>query len=108
MTDLVPILNDTKWMEIRESMLSLEELSPVWRSCCTINGHISAWDGEWFCHFLDGGFKDIEWVEIRTDFAAQEKAVLRALKVIHVPGTATENGFKIYGYIKPGFAIDYL
>lgn len=84
------------------------QVSPVWRTRCVTNGYVSNWDGEWFYHFSEGGFEDIEWVEIKSDNETQSKAVLLALKEIHVPGIKTEWGFKVYGYVGEGKPIDYL
>lgn len=100
-------MNDTKWKEIQRAMYGLSE-SPLWRTRCVTNGFVSDWDGEWFYHFSEGGFKDIEWVEIQSNNEEQSVSILALLKAIHVPGVKTENGFKVYGYIKKGEAVDYL
>lgn len=103
-----PLMSNTKWEELRRAMLDLETLSPQWRTKITDSGYICPWDGEWFYHFKDGGYQDIEWVEIRVTSSEQDEAVLNALKTIHVPGHRVENGFRIYGYSKDGEFIDYI
>ncbi len=100
-------MNNTKWKEIQEAMYELQE-SPLWRTCCVTNGYVSSWDGEWFYHFSEGGFKDIEWVEIKAENEKQSDLVLSSLKSIHVPGIKTENGFRVYGYVSEGESVEYL
>jgi len=101
-------MNNTKWKELQESMYRLSELSPKWRTCCTANGYVSDWDGEWFYHFSEGGYKDIEWVEIKTENVKQKQLVLSELQMINVPGIETTNGYKVFGYIKEGASVGYL
>lgn len=100
-------MNDTKWKEIQSAMYGLRE-SPKWRTCSVDNGYISNWDGEWYYHFSEGGFSDIEWVEIKIENQEQLELVLSELKSIHVPGKKTEFGFKVFGYIREGEAIEYM
>jgi len=88
-------------------MLDLE-LIPQWRTKTIDSGYVCPWDGEWFYHFKDGGYQDIEWVEIRITSSEQDATVLEALKAIHVPGHRVEHGFRIYGYSKAGEFIDYI
>ena len=100
-------MNNTKWKELQESMYRLAS-SPQWRTKCIDNGYISVWDGEWYYHFSEGGFKDIEWVEIQVIDCEHKNLVLRELKLIHVPGIETEFGFRIYGFVKEGEYVNYL
>ncbi len=100
-------MNNTKWKEIQKAMYELQE-SPQWRTRCLTNGYITNWDGEWRYHFSEGGFKDIEWVEIKTENDVQFELVFSLLKSIHVPGIKIENGFKVYGYVNEGQSVDYL
>jgi hypothetical protein len=42
-------------------------------------------------------------------FTPTQKAnVLAALRRVHLPGHETDDGLKVYGYIKPGERLDYL
>ncbi len=84
------------------------QLSPQWRTQCLTNRFISSWDSEWFYHFSEGGFEDIEWLEIKVENEEQSELVLSSLKSIHVPGVKTDNGYKVYGYIPEGESVDYL
>lgn len=104
---MLPVMNNTKWKELQEAMYGLQQ-RPQWRTRCTTNGYISSWDGEWFYHFSEGGFEDIEWVEIKAENETQSELVLSLLKSIHVPGIKTEYGFKVYGYVHEGESVDYL
>lgn len=102
------VMNDTKWKELRDAMYQMGDGSPQWRTRCLTNGYISSWDGEWFYHFSQGGFEDIEWVEIKVGSAEQYSLVLAALRDIHVPGATTEHGFKVFGYVMEGTCIEYI
>ncbi|NDL71145.1 hypothetical protein GPL32_11610 [Halomonas alkaliphila] len=101
-------MNNTKWRELQRAMLALGDHSPNWRTKCKANDHISNWDGEWFYHFSDGGYEDIEWVEIKAENEQHRKLVLSELRKVHVPGQKTENGFKVYGYVKAGDFVEHL
>jgi len=101
-------MNDTKWHELQIAMYELKENHPKWRSKCIASEFISKWDGEWYYHFSDGGFTDIEWVEIKTENEEQKALVHSKLKDIHVPGHEIENGFRVYGYINEGQGVDYI
>jgi hypothetical protein len=101
-------MNDTKWEELRLAMYSLGDLNPKWRTKDVETGFIPEWDGEWFYHFRSGGYECIEWVEITVTSPAQDDAVLRALRSIHVPGEKTEYGYRVFGYTEPGKAVDYI
>lgn len=103
-----PVMNDTKWKELRHAMCSIEGAHPLWRTRDVETGYESPWDGEWFYHFSKGGFGTIEWVEIKVATSNQDAAVLSVLKAIHVPGCRTENGYKIYGYVQTFDGIEYL
>lgn len=102
-----PVMNNTKWEELRLGMSGLGTLSPRFRVCNLHSGYVSAWDGEWFHHFYGHHEKD-EWVEISVTSAAQYEAVLRVLRSVHVPGITTETGFKIFGYVPRGTHVEYL
>jgi hypothetical protein len=104
---MVPLMNDTKWDELRLAMYELGDLYPRWRTK-DLSGYVCPWDGEWFYHFREGGYNTIEWVEIQVTTPAQDAAVLGALRDIHVSGHRIEGGFRVYGHVKEGVAIDYV
>jgi hypothetical protein len=103
-----PLLNNTKWEELRVAMYNLGTLSPQWRTLDLESGDLSPWDGDWYYHFRADGYRTIEWVEIKTTTAEQAEAVLAALKLIRVPGHRTDQGFRVYGYSKEGDALEYI
>ncbi len=101
-------MNNTKWEELRLAMYSLGDLHPKWRTKDVETGFIPEWDGEWYYHFRNGDYESIEWVEIKVASPEQDQAVLRALKSIHVPGERTEHGYRVFGYVEPGTAVNYI
>lgn len=105
---LVPLMNNTKWDELRLAMYSLGQVHPKWRTKDIEAGYISEWDGEWYYHFRDGGYERIEWVEVRINSTEQEEAVMAALRTIHVPGEKTEHGYRVFGYAEPGKSVTYI
>jgi hypothetical protein len=103
-----PVMNETKWDEIRLAMYRLGPLSPEWRTLDVKTGYLSQWDNEWFYHFRNGGYNTIEWLEVRISSTVQYDAVRDALGDVNVPGEQTGHGFKVFGYVPTGVAIDYL
>jgi hypothetical protein len=103
-----PLLNDTKWEELRVAMHDLGVLSPQWRTLDLKSGYLSPWDVNWYYHFRADGYSTIEWVEIKTTTSEQMAAVLAALKLIHLPGCRTDQGFRVYGYSRKGDALEYI
>jgi len=105
---LAPVMNNTKWDELRLAMYSLGPFHPQWRTKDIETGFIPEWDGEWFHHFRNGGYESIEWVEIKVTSKEQDEAVTSALRAIHVPGERTEHGYRVFGYTRPGKPVDYI
>ena len=103
-----PVMNNTKWDELRLAMYHLAGSSPRWRIRDVESGYESPWDREWFYHFRQGGYDTIEWVEIAADDPEQLSAIQTALANIRVPGNRTDLGFKVYGYISAGTTVDYV
>lgn len=105
---MFPVMNSTKWEELRLGMFALKTFSPKWRTRDVESGYLSDWDGEWFYHFREGGYDTIEWLEIQTASPQQEAAVAAILQQIHVPGERNRDGFKVYGYVPQGIPTNYL
>lgn len=105
---MITVMNTTKWQELRIAMHELTSNRPKWRTKCVTNGYISEWDGEWYYHFSEGGFKEIEWVEIKVENEEQKRMVLKELKSIHLPGHEVDVGYKVYGYVQSGQLVDYI
>ncbi len=101
-------MNDTKWDELRLAMYNLGENHPKWRTKDVENGYLSGWDGEWYYHFRSGGYKTIEYVEIRVSHEEMRDRVRGVLAKIHLPGRETKEGFIVYGYTRTGESVDYL
>jgi len=104
---MTPAMNNTKWEELRLAMLDLEQ-PPRWRTRDIRTGYESPWDLEWCYHFRQGGYSSIEWVEIAAESPEKLLAIKAILAQVHVPGERTEAGFKVYGYIPVGKAVDYI
>ena len=102
-----PVLNNTKWEELRLAMYGLGTLHPRWRAK-DLSGHLSSWDGEWFYHFKSGGYETIEWVEIAVTSPEQDAAVFQVLREIHVPGHRIPEGFRVYGYAPDGLTLKFI
>lgn len=105
-SNYVSLMNNTKWEEIRLAMHSLA-VHPEWRTKDLVNGYISDWDSEWFYHLKLGGYKTIEWLEIRYINHEQKENIVKELSKISVPLQANEETLKIYGFVLPGFFIEY-
>ena len=102
-----PVMNNTKWEELRLAMLDLEN-RPRWRTRDVQSGYESPWDREWYYHFRQGGYSTIEWVEIAAESPEQLLELQGALARVHVPGERTEVGFRVFGFIPAGKAVDYV
>ena len=105
---LAPILNDTKWGELRLAMYGLGQQSPMFRIKDLGKSQPGPWDGEWFHHFKIGGYRSIEWVEVQLRDQTQRDSVADVLASIHLPGVHNEAGFIIYGHVAPGTPVDYI
>ncbi|MFF2879487.1 DUF6678 family protein [Gottfriedia sp. NPDC057991] len=92
------VMNDKKWEEIRLSMCDYPN-NNQWRTKDIETRFISTWDGEWFYHFRIGGYKCIEWLEIKVETQEIRKGVLNILKNIHVSGDVFDNVIRVYGYV---------
>lgn len=103
---LYSCMNNTKWDKIRVAMVSMES-SPLWK-ITFLNGNESAVDGEWFYHFSEGGYLDIQYLDILTNSVEQHATVGTILRAIHLPGMETSTGYRILGYADSVSYVDYL
>ena len=106
MAELQPVMNNTKWRELRAAMYSIESVTTY--RILRINGYYSDPDAEWYYHFQDGGYDDIQYVDIFATNPLHRQQIGLALKKIHLPAAETGDGFRVYGYVLPGQAVDYL
>ncbi|WP_319003335.1 DUF6678 family protein [Dickeya zeae] len=99
-------MNNTKWNEIRCAMLNTAS-PPLWKTT-TLNGYESAPDSEWFYHFSEGGYSDIQYLDILTSSPEQHAVIGEILRAIHLPGIETPTGYRIFGYTDSAFFVSYL
>jgi hypothetical protein len=103
-----PVMNKTKWAELRLAMLSIEPgPPPTYRIKNLDTGYLSDWDGEWFYHFQSASYDTIEWVEIKARSDEQAAVIQTALNRVHVPLERRNQVFKVLGFVIPGQPIDY-
>jgi hypothetical protein len=101
------VMNDTKWEEIRLAM-SNYPINRQWRTKDIETGYICPWDGEWYYHFKLGGYKTIEWLEIKAETDEIRNDLLKILNSIHVPREVFDDVIRVYGYVEIGKFTDYL
>jgi hypothetical protein len=107
--NLVSVANDTKWRELRIAMLDLGNAErPSFRCMNVETGRLGPEDGEWFYHWLDGGWEWMEWVELVVRTPQSRDAVRSILKRIRFAGEETAEGFRIYGYIRTGQTVNFI
>lgn len=105
---MISVMNNTKWEELRVAMYELGPLHPQFRIKDRDREEPWPWDGEWFYHFRLSDYEAIEYVDLRVGSQEQRDAVRDRLRAIHLAGTETGEGFRIYGWRKPGEFAEYL
>ncbi|QGY32443.1 DUF6678 family protein [Pantoea cypripedii] len=103
---LYSCMNNTKWNEIRLAMVGMAS-PPLWKTT-SLNGYKSAVDGEWFYHFSEGGYSDIQYLDVLTHSDEQHTVVGAILRAIHLPGIETSTGYRIFGYADSACNVVYL
>lgn len=101
------VMNNTKWDEIRLAMYDYPK-NQQWRTKDIETGYISPWEGEWYYHFKSGGYKNIEWLEIKSETKEISNDIIKILRAFHVPGEVFDNVIKVYGYVAIDKQVDYL
>jgi hypothetical protein len=108
-SDYFSVANDTKWRELRNAMLDLEQVDrPAFRCKNVENDYLGQWDGEWHHHWQQDGWEWMEWVELSVKIDRQRDLVRATLKRIRFAGEETAEGFRIYGYIRNGMLANYI
>jgi hypothetical protein len=103
---LCPVMNTTKWDELRLEMYALTP-PPAWSTLST-TGYHSRPDREWFYHFREGGYEHILYVDIKVETSVERERVRSCLRKVHVPGEETPEGFRVFGYVGDGQGADYI
>ncbi len=104
---LVPLMNDTKWAELRLAMLEVEP-RPTWSAVSRQTDVRCDPDSDWFYHFRIGSYSDLLLVDIGTPEPQQRAEVRAALRRIHLPAEETTGGFRVLGYALEGQAVGYI
>lgn len=98
----VPVCNDTRWRALQALVLRQPmEARPRFRTRCLTNGFVSDWDREWTYHFIEGGFSDIEWVELAFP-GGLDPAQVAAVCDIGFVGERTGDALRLFGYLPRG------
>lgn len=92
--ELIPILNNTKWTELIEEMLSAKEMKPQFRtrSVFAPPGFVTGWDGDWYYHIHP--VADLEWVEIR---AESPEWLVDDLRKHNIPFSDEQSVVRVWG-----------
>lgn len=110
---LTCILNNTKWQELYKSLEPIQELLDFKRKDVRESDDKNQrWNGDFY--YMFGGWADIEWLQIRAQITTPRGALLEpkvddrtddlisAIMKTKVPFSRTEDGVKIWGYVRPG------
>lgn len=103
---LFSCMNNTKWDEIRQAMVNMP-FPPLWKTTA-LNGYESAPDCEWFYHFNEGGYSDIQYLDVLTNSPEQHAVIGQIFRAIHLPGIETTTGYRIFGYADSVSPVSYL
>jgi hypothetical protein len=107
------VLNDTKWQLLFESLRAIEgKLDFLRRDVRDSDISEPRWDSDIYHVF--GCWENIEWLCIRAKLSFPQGALLPpkienftnelidAVKKIGIPYSKTEDGIKVWGYLRPG------
>jgi len=106
--ELVGVMNDARWEELRAAMHALGPLRPQFQIKDLKGVMPGGWDGDWFHHFRLLPYSTIEWCDVRVRTEAQRLAVLASLRAIHLPGRSTAEGFRVQGWVRSGESVSYI
>ncbi|MCD2166145.1 DUF6678 family protein [Comamonas koreensis] len=98
--DLHPVLNHTKWAELRSEMLAAPmEAHPRFRVRTVFSppGFCSDWDSEFYYHIHP--VEEREWLELKSASAAWLHEVLRRNSI---PFSVEDGVVRVWGYTHPG------
>ncbi|CAN7504563.1 hypothetical protein LJR131_003480 [Polaromonas sp. LjRoot131] len=98
--ELHPVLNHTKWAELRAEMLSAPpDQCPKFRarSVFAPPGFCTDWDGEFYYHIHP--VADLEWMELQ---ALSNNWLREALNRHSIPYSLEGGVIRVWGYTRPG------
>ncbi len=98
--ELHPVLNHTKWAELRTEMLSApSEQHPQFRarSIFAPPDFCTSWDGEFYYHVHP--VADLEWMELQATSSDWLRDILRRHSI---PYSLEEGVMRVWGYTRPG------
>lgn len=109
---LVSVMNDTKWRELRQVMIELPR-SPKYRLQCLLSPPTAPdnWDGDWYYHLPT--FVWIEWLDIDPIYQTRRGHLLKdeltdltreltpLLEAHSIPFEANGPFIRIHGYRRP-------
>lgn len=95
--ELVPVMNNTKWGELINSMLNSPEMEPKFRlrSVLAPPGHVLKWDADW--HFHIHPVAEIEWLELKALSSMWLETTLRKCGIRY---SIEEGTLRVWGYMK--------
>lgn len=97
--ELHPVLNHTKWAELRSEMLSAPNgVSPKFRARRVFSppGFCTDWDGEFYYHIHPAA--DLEWIELK---AVSQEWLLMALRRHTIPYSLEDGVVRVWGHTRP-------
>ncbi|MDQ0028107.1 hypothetical protein J2X90_005960 [Variovorax paradoxus] len=98
--ELHPVLNHTKWAELRTEMLAApSEQHPQFRARSVFSppDFRTAWDGEFYYHVHP--VADLEWMELQ---AASSTWLRDTLQRHSIPYSLEAGVVRVWGYTRPG------
>lgn len=98
--ELHPVMNNTKWAELRSEMLSAStEQAPKFRAHSVLapQEFCTDWDGDFYYHLHP--VADIEWMELQ---AASAIWLREALLRHNIPFSVEAGIVRVWGYTRPG------
>lgn len=98
MRGMVPVMNNTKWAKLINTMLHSPEMVPQFklRSVLASSDHVMDWDGEWYYHIHP--VAEIEWIDLKALSCAWLESTLRQYSI---PYSIEAESFRVWGYVKP-------
>jgi hypothetical protein len=98
--ELYPILNNTKWAELRSEMLAApRDQAPRFRarSVFAPPDFCTEWEGEFHYHMHP--VADIEWLELK---ARSQEWLQNTLRGHNIPFSVEDGTVRVWGYTRPG------